>query len=310
MTLSQRPYAEADLPRVQAALAGWINVAGSCGYCHPGNVAHRIYEDLRGVRPVGELVQLWEREGELVGLAICFRFGAAFDLFVAPELRGGAEELAMLGVAHAITAELVRQRGGDELVSDVFRCDGVRQELLGQLGYAQYRVWDWVTERGLDEPLPAPELPAGFLIRPATVDDATQLAAARNEAFGDSWTAAQYRDEVMVKSGYSAEHELVVDAAGTVAAFTVLWPDRLSRVGLFEPVGTRPAFQRRGLARALMLAGLHELRRRGMHTARVEHAAANLPAGALYRSLGFTARHETLGFKHRLLVEPGRPDSY
>jgi mycothiol synthase len=301
VSLRERPFADADLPRVQAAVARWAAQAGPCGYCHPGDLAQRIYAGLRGAHPVGELVRLWERGDALAGVAICLRFGAAFDLFVAPELRGSADEAAMLGAAHAITARLVAARGGDAVESDVFRCDEARRRLLAQLGYAQYRVWDWIAERDLGGPLPAPQLPAGYAIRAATMDDAAQLAAARNEAFGDSWSAAQLRDEVMRKPGYACERELlVVDPAGAVAAFTIIWPDALNGVGLFEPVGTRPAFQRRGLARALMLAGLHELRRLGMRVARVEHDAANLPAGALYHGLGFTTRFETLGFRRGL----------
>jgi hypothetical protein len=46
-----------------------------------------------------------------------------------------------------------------------------------------------------------------------------------------------------------------------------------------------------------MLAGLGELRRLGMATATVEHDATNVAAGALYRSLGFEKRYETLGYR-------------
>ena len=103
MTIRRRPYADPDLPRLQAALAGWRRDAGPCGYCHPGDLAFRIYEELRGRRPAGELVQVWEDGREVAGVAVCLRFGWAFDVFASPALRGTGAELAMLRSAHDTT---------------------------------------------------------------------------------------------------------------------------------------------------------------------------------------------------------------
>lgn len=295
----RRPYSDADLPRLQASLAAWTRDAGGCGYCHVGDLVHRI-AGLRGSRPIGELVQLWERDGSILGVALCFLFETAFDLFVCPPCRGGDLERVMLTSAYETTLGLVRGsgRGDTTVLSDVFRCDAPRRALLSRLGFEEYRLWDHVTECGLAEQPLAPRLPAGFTIRPATLADYGQLAVARNEAFGSGWSPEQYRDEVMLRPGYAPERELVVvDPVGTIAAFTVTWLDEVNRVGLFEPVGTRPRFQRLGLARALMLAGMAELRRLGMETARVQHDAANAAAGALYASLGFVRRYETLGYR-------------
>lgn len=298
--LLQRPYTGADLPALQAAQAGWIAVAGPCGYCHVGELAHRIYENLRGRRPVGELVRLWEQAGRIVGVAICGRFDAAFDLFAAPELRGTPHERAMLMSACATTAAHLRHLGqaNAALLSDVFGCDTTRQMLLTELGFAAYRQWDDLTQRDLEGPLPKVALPAGFRLRQATLDDAAGLALARNAAFGSDWSAAQYRDEVMRKPGYDPARELVAVASdGQIAAFTVLWLDPLNQSGHFEPVGTHPAFQRRGLARALMAMALRQMQHQGMRTATVAHDATNQPARALYRSLGFQKIGETLGYR-------------
>jgi ribosomal protein S18 acetylase RimI-like enzyme len=302
MTPHPRPYADEDLPRLQAALARWIQQAGDCGYCHVGDLPHRIYENLRGRYPLGELVQVWEGGGDIVGLAICFRFDIAFDLFAAPALRGAEQELAMLEAAYQTTLRFVRGLGQQDtpVITDVFSCDGMRMELLRRLGFAEYRRWDSITERSLSDPIPEPRLPDGFAIRHATMDDSQQLAEARNSAFDAGWTGEQYRDEVMRKPGYQPEREIVVTAPdGRIAAFTVIALDALNKVGQFEPVGARREFQRRGLARAMMLAGLREMRRQGMERALVSHDATNLPALELYRGLGFAKKYETLGYRRR-----------
>ena len=91
-----RPYADTDLPLLQEAVANWISVAGRCGYDHVGELPHRIYENLRGRWPVGDVVHLWDDAEGLAGIAITMRFGVAFDVFAAPRLRGGAAEREML----------------------------------------------------------------------------------------------------------------------------------------------------------------------------------------------------------------------
>jgi mycothiol synthase len=224
MTIRCRPYADADLPRLQAALAGWRREAGPCGYCHVGDLPFRIYEELRGRRPVGELVQVWEDGREVVGVAICLRFGWAFDVFASPALRGTDAELEMLRSAHRATRRHLAadEGGGRWVVTDVFGCDEARAALLARLGFRRYRLFDHLTERSLRGALPAPVLPEGFAVRAATIDDAEQLAAVRNSAFGAGWSAAAFREQVMRKPGYRPERELLVVApSGQVAAFTV-----------------------------------------------------------------------------------------
>lgn len=55
----------------------------------------------------------------------------------------------------------------------------------------------------------------------------------------------------------------------------------------YEPVCTHPAHRRRGLARALMIEGLHRLAARGARTVTVETGNA-VPANGLYDAMGFT----------------------
>jgi ribosomal protein S18 acetylase RimI-like enzyme len=206
----------------------------------------------------------------------------------------------MLQAAYATNRRLMDDtlRRDEAVVTDVYACDQTRQTLLAQLGFAEYRRWDFVLERSLVGELPVVLLPAGFSVRPATRHDAEQLALIHNSAFSDDWTAEEYRDEVMAKPGYQPERELVVVAPdGQFAAFTMIALDELNRVGLFEPVGTHAHFRRLGLARALMSHALGEMQRQGMARATLAHDATNQPAHALYRSLGFATKHETLGYR-------------
>ncbi|MGW4403481.1 GNAT family N-acetyltransferase [Nonomuraea sp. NPDC004702] len=292
-----RVFRHEDLPRLRQVLSGWIAEAGRCGYDHAGELPHRVYDNLRDRRPAAELVRLWEDAGGLAGIAILLRFGCAFDVFAAPRLRGGPAELDMLEQAAAATARLM-DPGERYVLTDVLDCDAARIGLLGRAGFARFRVWDHVNERDLRGPLPEPGAPAGFEVRHARPQDAPGLAEARNAAFGDDWTGPLYRSAVMERPGYDPADEIVVQAPdGRIAAFAVGWLDGRNATGHFEPVGTHPAFQRRGLARAAMLHAMRRMRAAGMTAVTVNHDADNVAARELYRSLGFVRRHETYGYR-------------
>jgi ribosomal protein S18 acetylase RimI-like enzyme len=206
----------------------------------------------------------------------------------------------MLQSAFETTLRFVKATQRDDIlvVTDVYSCDNNRRELLAHLGFQEYRLWDHINKRNLSEPIPEAQLPDGFIIRSATMEDYEQLARGRNDAFGADWTPEMYRAEVMQKPGYQPKREIVVVAPDRrIAAFTVIWLDKVNKAGLFEPVGTLRDFQRRGLARAMMLYALREMRKLGMETATVEHDATNLAALGLYRSLGFRKKYETVGYK-------------
>ncbi|NUR46748.1 MAG: GNAT family N-acetyltransferase [Hamadaea sp.] len=296
--LQPRPYADEDLPVLQDIVAGWIAVAGRCAYDHIGELPHRIYENLRGRRPIGELVQVWEERGAVMGVTINLRFGCAFDVFTAPALRGTAAEEAMLRHAAYVT-EHAADEDEEFVLTDCFDCDTVRAKLLEELGFERFRTWDTVNELSLPsaDAVVLPDV-EGFEIRPAVFADAKALAVAHNGAFGDSWTGEQYRAEVMVKPGYDPTHEIVAVAPdGRIAAFCVYWTDALNKLGHFEPVGTHPDFQRRGLGKAVMAYAVHEMAEAGMSTVTVNHNAENSAAAALYASLGFTPAGSTSGYR-------------
>lgn len=73
-------------------------------------------------------------------------------------------------------------------------------------------------------------------------------------------------------------------------------------MALFEPVGTHPDFQRKGLARALMTHTMHLMKAHGMTTAIVNHETDKEASSALYANLGFV-RHATFSDYAKKMVE-------
>lgn len=80
----------------------------------------------------------------------------------------------------------------------------------------------------------------------------------------------------MESPGYAPARELVIQTSdGFLLAFSVIWYDHLSRVGLFEPVGTHKDFRRRGFGLAIVLYGMQKIAAAGMKFATVAHIGYN-----------------------------------
>ena len=108
---------------------------------------------------------------------------------------------------------------------------------------------------------------------------------------------------------YRADLDLVVTAPdGSFAAFATVWYDPVNRHGLFEPIGTDPAQQRRGLASAAIVEGMRRLRDLGAETVQVSTGVKNLPANRLYEALGFHVVDRLMAW-HRPQRRPRSPNS-
>jgi GNAT superfamily N-acetyltransferase len=87
---------------------------------------------------------------------------------------------------------------------------------------------------------------------------------------------------------YRPDLDLCIRAEdGDVAAYCLCWLDTRNGVGLFEPVRTEDAYQRRGLGRALMAEGIRRLEAGGARTINVTRLTGSAAAAALYRGSGF-----------------------
>jgi ribosomal protein S18 acetylase RimI-like enzyme len=98
---------------------------------------------------------------------------------------------------------------------------------------------------------------------------------------------------------YVPEHEIFVMAsnpAGQVAAYCIIWTDEVSKIGHFEPVGTHPDFQRKGLGKSLLFEGLRRLKAEGMTEADVCTNHDNAAAIRLYESVGFQRKKRLLTY--------------
>jgi GNAT superfamily N-acetyltransferase len=149
--------------------------------------------------------------------------------------------------------------------------------------------WTQLNERDLTDG-EQPALPDGFRFR--TADEAGPEAAV--QAHLDAWAPSTYTAEgyqgVRQTAAYRGDLHFLVEAPdATMAASTIMWLDEANRTVEFEPVGTHPAYRRRGLARAMLLHAMHRARAVGaVHAMVACLGAPGLPsARELYHGLGF-----------------------
>jgi GNAT superfamily N-acetyltransferase len=95
---------------------------------------------------------------------------------------------------------------------------------------------------------------------------------------------------------YDPSLDLSVETVdGQAAGYSLYWFDPVTRVGLVEPVRVEDAFQRRGLARAMLTAGIDRLVAKGAQ--RVKVSWESEAAGALYLGLGFQRTSTTTWYR-------------
>lgn len=286
----KRPYrGEADITLLQNFNAAAIAATNHCGYLHPGDIPHRLFNGNKYDDPT-ELMTIWEDEQGVAAWVLTSPRHKEFEAQLRPDCRGGAFERDILHDAADRTIELMRRLdvSGDCLYAGAFQGDTTRSDLLVALGWQMEKAAAFVLNRVEINAIEVPSLPEGYSFQSATgVEDAAALAEVHSGSFGSTWTPELYR-QVMESPGYAPERELVIRGPnGNYVAFTVTWHDPLNRTGLFEPVGTHKDYHRRGFGRALVLYGMQQMAAAGMKFATVANFGESEAAGGLYRACGF-----------------------
>ncbi len=290
---------EADLKLLQDFNARAIAVTDHCGYLHPGDIPHHLFNGNRFYDP-DEVMTIWEDDQGVAAWLLVGPRHKSYDAQVRPDLRGNDFEQEVLEYADDRTIELMRRYdiAGDCIYGDAFRGDTARIELLVALGWEADNELPYVLNRTEINSIEVPVLPHGYSFQSANgIEDAAALAEVHNTSFGANWTPELYR-QVMESPGYAPERELVIQSPdGTYVAFSLIWYDHLNRTGLFEPVGTHKDHRRRGFGRAMILYGMQHMAAAGMEFATVAHFGQNEAARGLYQACGFKPWHLLDGYK-------------
>lgn len=267
--------------------------------------------------------QLWETPtGELVGVAALWlddptdvpteALEGWVGIFVHPDWRGQHLETELLSWAEQRVQEQAHVAQRPAKLCAGARLDAPYYRAIYETpGYEMIRQFHTMV-RSLTDPIPQPQFPLGFSSRPTNADEAAAWVEMFNESFVDHWhftpMTLDRRQFRLTYPTYQPEFDWVAVAPNdTLAGFCGGAIDheentlKNRREGWINILGTRRGYRRQGLARAMLLQGLHQLQAAGMETALLGVDTQNPnQAMGLYESVGFNTKETHLTYEKSL----------
>ena len=242
-------------------------------------------------------VQLWDDiDGTLLAFGILDTAFCNLYFYVHPEKQGSSIESAI--VAWALEQmRVIGQQQNKHVTLDV-SCrenDTRKMALLEQHGFMRQEEQTLRMQRSLHNPVPAPQLPEGFIVRQLQGEqEVEEYVSLHREAFGTAHMTVEHRLAIMSNPDYRPELDVVtVSPDGTFAAFCVCNINAEANAqssqqeGEIGIIGTLPVYRNMGLGRAMLLEGLQRLKACGMSIAWLGTSSSNENAIRLYESVSF-----------------------
>ncbi|MBA3044668.1 MAG: GNAT family N-acetyltransferase [Candidatus Thermoplasmatota archaeon] len=261
------------------------------------HVARLDYWRWHGSMNCGDLgvknIHIWEKNGEIISVlnpeGKCHAFIQMHPDHCCSDLYG-----EMLAVAENKLADMGMD-GKRKVIVWSDSGDLGSHEVLLQRGYSKIdrpEVKEVQNRRDLDADVPDVSVPEGYTVRNmAVMDDLPSRSWCSFKAFHpqdpeenyNGW--AWYRN-IRAAPLYNMELDIVaIDENREIVSFCTVWYDNVTRTAYFEPVGTHPDYQRKGLGKACLTEGLRRLKKLGCKRAFV--SGHSVPAIGLYKSAGF-----------------------
>lgn len=247
------------------------------------NICHFRLEDV---------VTLWELDGQIAAVLNPDSHGEAF-FQIQPAYRDCVSVAEMLHVAEQ-KLPATKEDGKKELIVWVNADDSSTKALFIRRGYARSKfLAEHMRRRPFSQPVPDPVVPRGYTVR--ALGEEGELPARswlswkvfHPDEPDEKYQGWEWYRNVQRVPLYRRDLDIVAVAPdGELAAFCTVWFDDVTRTAVFEPVGTHPNHQKRGLGKAVMSEGLRRAGRLGATLATVSSYSTG--AHALYHSMGFT----------------------
>ena len=243
-------------------------------------------------------VRVWEKgDGTVSAFALVDLSVWGLFYLVHPSEEGGALEQEILSWACNRASHISRDK------SLTLRCRRIREDNPKRISSLERQGFRRENDRQglrmvrpLDVPLDRPLIPQGFKIRHLSGQDKIKAYVALVNSAIPKATSVETHQKWIETPEYIPELDLIAVAEdGTFAAFCQSYYDPLElarstrREGWTDPIGTALPYRKKGLARAIVLESLWQLKSRGIEDAVLGVAGSNEVAQKLYESIGYRA---------------------
>ncbi len=239
-----------------------------------------------------DVITLWETDEYIVAMLNPDTNGEAF-FQVHPAYRNTELLCEMLDVAE-VKLPNHKEGGLHDLITWVNADDALFKDILTRRGYARSKFSaEHMRYRAFTQPAPDSVPQSGYMVR--ALGDENELPARswlswkvfHPDEPDEKYQGWEWYKNVQRVPLYNRNLDIVAVAPdGELTAFCTVWVDDVTHTAVFEPVGTHPNHQKRGLGKAVMSEGLRRAQRLGATLATV--GSYSTGAHALYDSMGFT----------------------
>jgi mycothiol synthase len=287
-----RSYGSDDYARVMAFLRRLYMLDPDQPYWLPARWEYATYlvaplYCYRGYPDWTQTIRIWEDDGDgIVAIVNSENPDKQAFLHVHPSYRNLESEL--LRWAEENIATPAEGSDAKEILVWAINGDTTREGLLTDRGYVRQDTSDYLLWQELDQKLPNLPIPEGYSVHTMLEEgDLDEKIACMTGAFRSGPYPREIYETMQSAPSYRPEFDLFTrDAGSTVTSFCIIWVDAELKTGYFEPVGTHPEHQRRGLGGATLSEGLRRLKHIGIRRAYV--GAGGDWRKAFYTSAGFT----------------------
>ena len=209
-----------------------------------------------------DAIHLWEANGQIVAMLNPDGRGEAF-FQIHPAFRDEVSMSEMLDAAEQKLPD-IKEDGKKELIVWVNADDDPMKKLFGERGYVRSKfLAEHMRRRFFSQPIPDSVPPSGYTVR--ALGDESELPARswlswkvfHPDEPDEKYQGWEWYRNVQRVPIYRRDLDIVAVAPdGELAAFCTVWFDDITRTAVFEPVGTHPNHQKRGLGKAVMSEGL------------------------------------------------------